>query len=185
MSLGILLSGCGTSVESNAPSATQAATSSSDLKAMSAEEVSRFKEYVPNLKGGPFITEAEIVNQSEAVITYADYATLKKVKPETKLKEADVKDYWASGDAINKVLMEEPIRLLREFPDLQKVKMELNHGKKYSIEVDRTTVETYFNVNLAEIHEDKSNDKWRNEIVNKYFTKEEREKYIEKFVKTP
>ncbi len=148
---------------------------------MSAGEVSRFKEYAPNLKGGPFITEAEIVNQNEAVITYADFATLKKAKPETGMTEADTKNYWESGDAINKALMEEPIRLLKEFPELHKVKVTLNYGKKYTTEIDRATIEEYLKVNLAETKTDK--DKWRNEIVNKFFTKEERAKYIEKFVK--
>lgn len=98
---------------------------------MSAEEVSRFKEYAPNLKRGLFIIEAEIVNQNEAVITYADFATQKKAKPETGMTVADAKNYWESRDAINKALMKEPIRLLKEFPELQKVKVTLNHEKKY------------------------------------------------------
>ncbi|KMZ44446.1 MULTISPECIES: hypothetical protein [Bacillales] len=153
----------------------------SEQKTMSAEEVSRFKEYAPNLKGGPFITEADIVNQNEAVITYADFSTLKKAKPETGMTEADAMNYWESGDAINKTLMEEPIRLLKEFLELQKVKVTLNHGKKYTTEIDRVTIEDYLKVNLAETKTDK--DKWRNEIVNKFFTKEERAKYIERFVK--
>ncbi|MDC0761715.1 hypothetical protein POF51_13495 [Brevibacillus sp. AG] len=185
LSLGIVLSGCGTTQENNTPAPAATTTSSApaqtEQKTMSAEEVSRFKEYAPNLKGGQFITEAEIVNQDEAVITYADFATLKKTKPETGMTEADAKNYWESGDAINKALMEEPIRLLKEFPELQKVKVTLNHGKKYTTEVDRATIEDYLKVNLVETKTDK--DKWRNEIVNKFFTKEERAKYIEKFVK--
>ncbi|MGG1226158.1 hypothetical protein [Brevibacillus formosus] len=44
---------------------------------------------------------------------------------------ADAKNYWESRDAINKALMKEPIRLLKEFPELQKVKVTLNHEKKY------------------------------------------------------
>ncbi|MDR4997911.1 hypothetical protein [Brevibacillus parabrevis] len=186
LAFGIILSGCGTTQEGNTstPAATTTSTApapATEQKVMSADEVNRFKEYAPNLKGGPFITEAEIVNQNEAVITYADFATLKKAKPDTKLKETDFKDYWESGDGINKVLMEEPIRLLREFPALQKVTLTVNHDKKYSISVDRATVEDYLKVNLAEIGTDK--EKWRNEIVNKFFTKAERAKYIEKFVK--
>lgn len=186
LSLGIVLSGCGTTPENNTPAPAAITTSSApapapDQKVMSAEEVSRFKEYAPNLKGGPFITEAEIVNQNEAVITYADFATLKKVKPETGMTEVDAKNYWESGDAINKGLMEEPIRLLKEFPELHKVKVTLNHGKKYTTEIDRATIEDYLKVNLSEAKADK--DKWRNEVVNKFFTKDERAKYIEKFVK--
>ncbi|MGF9910087.1 hypothetical protein [Brevibacillus porteri] len=186
LSLGIVLSGCGTTPENNTPAPAATTTSSApapatEQKTMSAEEVSRFKEYAPNLKGGSFITEAEIVNQNEAVITYADFAALKKAKPETGMTEADAKNYWESGDAINKALMEEPIRLLKEFPELQKVKVTLNHGKKYTTEIDRATIEDYLKVNLAETKADK--DKWRNEIVNKFFTKEERAKYTERFVK--
>lgn len=65
--------------------------------------------------------------------------------------------------------------------ELQKVKVTLNHGKKYTTEIDKATIEDYLKVNLAETKTDK--DKWRNDIVNKFFTKEERAKYIEKFVK--
>ncbi|MFA4137542.1 MULTISPECIES: hypothetical protein [unclassified Brevibacillus] len=101
-----MISCCGTTLENNTPTPAATTTSSApaptpEQKAMSAEEVSRFKEYAPNLKDGPFITEAEIVNQNEAVIIYADFATLKKAKPETGMTEADAKNYWESGDAVN------------------------------------------------------------------------------------
>ncbi|MED1945785.1 hypothetical protein ABE237_27400 [Brevibacillus formosus] len=53
--------------------------------------------------------------------------------------------------------------------------------KKNTTEIDRATIEDYLKVNQAETKVD--NDKWYNEVVNKFFTKEERAKYIEKFVK--
>ncbi|GED71154.1 hypothetical protein BRE01_48560 [Brevibacillus reuszeri] len=188
LTLGTILTGCSAATsESVTPAtvttATSAPTPAPEVKAMSADEVNRFKEYATKLKGGTFITEAEIVNQNEAIITYADYDSLKKSKPDSTITKDDFNGYWGSGDAVNKTLMEEPIRLLREFPELNKVKLTLNHEKAHLIEVDRATTEDYFKVNLSEIHADKSNEKWRNEIVNKFFTKDERKKYIEKFVK--
>ncbi|GED14354.1 hypothetical protein [Aneurinibacillus migulanus] len=153
-------------------------------RVMSESEIKRFNEYAPKLAGGTLIKEAK-ANDSVAEVVYADFEEHKKLHPKDKMTKQLFDDYWGTGDKINKVLMEEPLRLLREFPSLNDVKMTVNYnGKKYHVEVNRKTIEEYFNINLDEIHNDESLDKWRTKVVQVYFTKEEREKYVAKFIKT-
>lgn len=151
---------------------------------MDTAEIERFKSYTLNIRGASFISSAEISGDT-AIISYGDYADHLKLHPRSSLKEKDYIEYWGTGDAINKALMEEPIRLLREFTTLEKVNMALPfQGKKYNTQVDRKTIENYLNVNLAEIHKDATNEQWREKIASKYFNNEERSKYVKQFVTT-
>jgi len=151
---------------------------------VSQEEIDRFNSYVQNIRGGTFLKEAK-TSGDMAIINYGSYEDYIKLKPNTKITKDYYTTYWSTGDAINKAMMEEPIRLLREFPWLNKVDLTLPfEGVKYTVRIDRKTVENYLNVNLAEIHKDSTNEQWVNKIVNKYFNKEERSKYVQIFVTT-
>lgn len=147
-------------------------------------EIVRYKEYATKLRGSSFLKTAEVKGDSGYIEILADYAEYKKIKPEATISEKDFVEYWNTGDAINKTLMEEPVRLLREFPDLRSIHFDVvSVGKTFTVELDRETAEQYFKVNLKDLHEDKSLDKWREQISAKYFTPEERAKYVEQFVK--
>lgn len=160
------------------------ATDDTTTKVVQATEIDRYKQYATRLRGGSFLKSAEIEGNSGSIEILASYEEFKKLEPASTIEEKQFNDYWNTGDAINKTLMEEPVRLLREFPELQKVDFTiLSVGKTYTVELDRETAEQYFKVNLKDLHEDKSLDKWREQISAKYFTPEERAKYVEQFVK--
>ena len=151
---------------------------------VSQEQIDRFNSYVQNIRGASFISEAKVIDNN-AIINYGNYEDYIKLKPNSKLTKQDYISYWSTGDAINKAMMEEPIRLLREFPWLSKIDVALPfEGKIYTIHTDRKTVENYFNVNLTEINKDKTNVQWREKIVSKYFNNEERSRYVKQFLKT-
>jgi len=145
-------------------------------------EIERFKLYVKNIKGSPFLKTEEILSPyfNTAVINYYNnYEDYISMNPKSLITEQEYIDYWNTGDAINKALMYEPIRLLREFPKLDNVHMILSfQGKTYTTHIDRKTIEKYLNVNLDEIHKDATNEQWRKEIVDRYFNDDEREKYV-------
>jgi len=150
---------------------TQLTKNNNPILNMDSSEIERFKSYSSNLRGRTFIIRNEIIANT-AIIEYG-------------YKNLDLKtynEYWGTGDAINKTLMEEPIRLLREFPALNTVTMTISYKSKiYNITADRKTIENYFNIDLNKIHDDKSLDLWRNEVVNKYFIKDVRKIYVDKF----
>jgi hypothetical protein len=177
----VLLVGCGGGGEGNSKKEVL-----KNMPEMNTSEKERFKTYAPNLRGGVFIESAE-VDFNKAKIVYETFAEYKKRKGDnTKITEDSYNQYWSTGDAINKVLMEEPVRLLREFPELSAVEMTITfNDKTYSVSIDRFTVEDYFDVDLTEIHKDSSNELWRKKIVDPYiYNEKERAKYAKEFIKT-
>jgi hypothetical protein len=151
------------------------------------DELARFTKYAHDIKGGPFVKSAEITG-NEARITYysdSEFEDYKKVNPNSVVTKEQMIGYWTSGDAINKNLMSEPVRLLREFPWLVKVSMTLTlQGKTYSVEMDRKTVSDYFGIDLEELNADRSFELWNKKFVDPFvYTKEERQKFADKFIK--
>lgn len=151
---------------------------------MSDEEIVRFKKYTAKtIKNHVFLKEAKIINGNKAQIDYASTAKVfKELSPESALTDEFILAAWKNGDMVNKVLMEAPLQVLREFPGLEEVQVNIPlEGKVHSINVSRKLVEKNFNINLDELHEDKSLDKWRTQVVDIYFNKKEREKYVQEF----
>ncbi|MBY0052274.1 hypothetical protein H7K32_11385 [Brevibacillus agri] len=152
-----------------------------------AEELARFDEYAHDIKGGPFVKSAEITG-NEAKVTYfsdTEFEDYKKANPKSVVTKEEMLGYWTTGDAINKNLMSEPVRLLREFPKLEKVSMHLTlQGKTYSVEMTRQTVAEYFGIDLNELNADRSFELWNKKFVDPFvYTKEERQKFANKFIK--
>jgi len=120
-----------------------------------------------------------------STVIYGTFDEAKKAHPESKTTEENYNLYWSTGDAVSKTLFEGPVRLLREFPELGSVTIKIPfEGKTYSVDIDRATAEKYFNVNLAEMHKDASNELWRQQIVAPYTSnKDQRAKYTAQFIK--
>ncbi|QRG68603.1 hypothetical protein [Brevibacillus choshinensis] len=154
---------------------------------ISEAEKARFNEYAHDIKGGPFVKSAEIIGNEAKVIYFSDteFEDYKNANPKSVVTKEEMLGYWTSGDAINKNLMSEPVRLLREFPDLSKVSMGLAlQGKTYSVEMTRKTVTDYFGIDLNELNADRSFELWSKKFVDPFvYTKEERQKFASKFIK--
>ncbi|MGZ0050136.1 hypothetical protein [Brevibacillus gelatini] len=167
----------------NAEPATKEA-SSQIAKKLEASEIERLKKYATEIRGGTFLKQVDVSDDSATITVLGNYQDFKSLNPKSTISEKDFNDYWNTGDAINKALMEEPVRILREFPGLNKVQLVIPiNGKVYSCEMDRKTAEDYFKIDLNELHNDTSLDSWREKIVKPFFNKTEREKYVSQFVK--
>ncbi|MEY9096929.1 hypothetical protein [Paenibacillus sp. RC84] len=189
----VLAAGCSSEPTKKADATPQAETTTKPTEApkteapaaLTKDEVGKFVEYSSKLKGGTFIKTADVKNGSQAQVDYfANYQDFKKAKPDSNLKEEDFKGYFSTGDAVNKILMEESTRLFKEFPNLGSVNINIPfEGKTSSVELDKKSVEDFFGVKFAELNADKSNEKWKEQISNKHFTKQGREQFVQKFVK--
>ncbi|MDH6351931.1 hypothetical protein [Brevibacillus sp. 1238] len=159
-------------------------TSTTVAKKLEASEIERLKTYATKIRGGTFLKQVDVSDNSAIITLMGDYQDFKSLNSNSTISEKDFNDYWSTGDAINKTLMEEPVRILREFPSLNKVELIIPiNGKVYSCEMDRKMAESYFKINLDDLNKDTSLDLWREKIVNPYFNKTEREKYVSEFVK--
>ncbi|MCM3735562.1 hypothetical protein M3215_06955 [Bacillus cytotoxicus] len=142
----------------------------------------KFVDYAKNIRGGVFIKDIKL-NNNEAEITYHDsYTSYKSQKPDSNMTEDVYKDYFSTGYAIEKILVGEPARLLRQFPNLNDVKMTLPfEGKTYSINLDRKSLNEYLGFKIESLSpEDQS---WQKKFNNPYvYNKTKRTAYFKKFV---
>ncbi|MDR4983544.1 hypothetical protein RGU74_07480 [Bacillus cereus] len=146
------------------------------------EKQKEFISYAQNIRGGNFIKDMKL-NNKEAEITFHDsFASYKSAKPDSNVTEEQYKQYFSTGDAIEKMFVSEPARLLRQFPDLNTVKMTLPFdGKTYNTSLDRNSLNTYLGFKIEDLKvEDQS---WNKKFNNPYvYDKAKRKALFEKFV---
>ncbi|PED31440.1 hypothetical protein CON13_17585 [Bacillus cereus] len=146
------------------------------------EKQKDFISYAQNIRGENFIKDMKL-NNKEAEITFHDsFASYKSTKPDSSVTEEQYKQYFSTGDAIEKIFVSEPSRLLRQFPDLDTVKMTLPFdGKTYSISLGRNSLNTYLGFKIEDLKvEDKS---WVKKFNDPYvYDKTKRTTFFKKFV---
>lgn len=149
--------------------------------ALSPDDVSKFKDYAKNLGGASFIKSAELTGEGATINYISSYSEYKSLNPNSNVSEDSYNNYWKTGDAINKTLMDIPVRLMRQFSTINKVRVVLPfENKQYSVALERMTVEKYFNFSLKDLQLPEA---WTSQFVNRYENnKEERAKFAEKFI---
>ncbi|MES5865315.1 hypothetical protein [Bacillus cereus group sp. RP32] len=146
------------------------------------EKQKEFVSYAKNIRGGNFIKDMKLSN-NEAEITFHDsFASYKSANPTSSNTEDQYKQYFSTGDAIEKMFVSEPARLLRQFPDLNTIKMNLPFdGKTYSTSLDRNSLNSYLGFKIEDLKvEDKS---WVKKFNDRYvYDKTKRKAFFKKFV---
>ncbi|HDR7843316.1 TPA: hypothetical protein QCY25_003784 [Bacillus toyonensis] len=146
------------------------------------EKQKEFTSYAQNIRGGNFIKDMKLDNK-EAEITFHDsFASYKSAKSDSNVTEELYKQYFSTGDAIEKMFVSEPARLLRQFPDLNAVKMTLPfEGKTYNINLDRKSLNSHLGFKIEDLKvEDKS---WVKNFNDPYvYNKAKRKAFFTKFV---
>ncbi|MDG2784232.1 hypothetical protein P7M26_24850 [Vibrio parahaemolyticus] len=148
-----------------------------------AEETQKeFISYAQNIRGGNFIKDMKLNNKEAEFIFHDSFASYKSAKPDSNVTEEQYKQYFSTGDAIEKMFVSEPARLLRQFPDLNTVKMTLPFdGKTYTTSLDRNSLNTYLGFKIEDLKvEDKS---WVKKFNDPYvYDKAKRNAFFKKFV---
>ncbi|KOO42687.1 hypothetical protein AMD01_16200 [Priestia koreensis] len=120
-----------------------------ELKAVDQEA---FKSYASNITGGTFIKNISVTDNKGLVEYYGSFEEYKQANPNSNLTETDYKGYFETGDAIEKILVSENTRLLRQFPELTATSMALPYGgKTYSIDLERKEVNEYLGFKVEEL----------------------------------
>ncbi|KAB2441401.1 hypothetical protein F8163_21840 [Bacillus luti] len=146
------------------------------------EKQKEFISYAQNIRGGNFITDMKLNNKEAEITFYDSFASYKSAKSDSNVTEEQYKQYFSTGDAIEKMFVSEPARLLRQFPDLNTVKMTLPFdGKTYNTSLDRNSLNAYLGFKIEDLKvEDQS---WNKKFNNPYvYDKAKRKALFEKFV---
>ncbi|MBG9859182.1 hypothetical protein [Bacillus wiedmannii] len=146
------------------------------------EKQKTFVSYAKNIRGGNFIKDMKVNNNEAEIIFYDSFESYKTANPANSNTEEQYKQYFSTGDAIEKMFVSEPARLLRQFPDLSMVKMTLPFdGKTYSTNLDRKSLNSYLGFKIENLKvEDQS---WNKKFNNTYvYDKTKRKDLFNKFV---
>ncbi|MCU5596804.1 hypothetical protein [Bacillus wiedmannii] len=153
--------------------------SSGTKEAVTQEE---FVSYAKNIRGASFVKEMKVNNNQAEITLYDSFESYKTDNPDNKLDDKAYKQYFSTGHTIEKLLVSEPARLLREFPALNSVKMTLPfEGKTYSINLDRNELNKYIGLKIEDLKvDDKS---WQKKFDNPYvYDQNKRNAFFKKFV---
>lgn len=155
--LSIGLTACSPEVHQHVQTAM--ATSAQETPKLTADQI------IVRIKAGiiasPFLDQVKIENDTLSII----------YKEDPSMKEM-YKKYWGVGDTIQKSLMSIPSQYLRLSDSFHRVQIVIPYEKRtYSIDIDRTTIENYFKVDLDTLTESAS---WREQIVDPYVNNDER-----------
>lgn len=124
--------------------------------------------YTDLMVGGMFLKE-KIITDKYLEIKYCNtYSEYKQLKPEANISEEQFNDYFNSGDKVLKILVIEPIRLLRQFPTLDRIGMEL---KDYRFIADRVSLNNLLGVKIEDLSVDDGS--WITFINNNIFNRKE------------
>ncbi|MFV8518213.1 hypothetical protein [Bacillus sp. SBS7] len=146
------------------------------------EKQKEFTSYAQNIRGGNFIKDMKLNNKDAEIKFHDSFASYKSAKPDSNVTEEQYKQYFSTGDAIEKMFVSEPARLLKQFPDLKTVKMTLPFdGKTYTTSLDRNSLNTYLGFKIEDLKvEDKS---WIKKFNDPYvYDKTKRNAFFKKFV---
>lgn len=138
----------------------------------------QLKTEASRLRNGGSVKSIELKN-GKAIITYVkDYTEYKQLQPQSKLTENDLKEYWSTGNAIQKILVEGPVQIMKKLSFIDEVELILPfQGKIYRSDVKKTELEKFIGKDFSEI-----TNTWTESFVNPYvYNKNGRQKFLNKF----
>lgn len=141
-------------------------------------DIEELKIEAYRLNAGNSIKNVELEN-GKATITYIkNYKEYKTLNPQSGLTENDLESYWSTGDAIKKMLVGSPAKIMKNLNFINEVKIILPfRNKTYQIDVKKSQLEKFTHKSISEIK-----DNWSNSFADPYiYNKEGREKFFKKF----
>ncbi len=144
--------------------------------------------YTGILRGSTFIKDVNVGKNDISITFFSNFKQYKVANPQSEVRNNDYQDYFSTGDEINKILMEESTRLLKEFPAANEIKMTLPFdGDTYSIDLQEDAAKQFYGGvdfdTLKASDPTGGNAEWRVQISNKYFNESERQRFVSQFVK--
>ena len=96
------------------------------------------------LRAGGSVKSAELIG-NKAVIKYVkDYKEYKTINPNSRVTAEDLENYWSTGKAIKKALVDGSVKLMKKMEFVNETKIELPiKGKVYSINVTKEKLEKF------------------------------------------
>lgn len=138
----------------------------------------QLKTEASRLRNGGSVKSVELKN-GKAIIAYVkDYTEYKQLQPQSTLTENDLKEYWSTGNAIQKVLVEGPVQIMKKLSFIDEVELILPfQDKVYRVDVKKTELEKFIGKDFSVI-----TNSWTKNFVDPYvYDKKGSQKFLNKF----
>ncbi|PIE92720.1 hypothetical protein CO726_25065 [Bacillus fungorum] len=127
------------------------------------------EEYLNVLTGSTFIKIAEVHGNQVVLETYSSYDEYKINNSDSLITENSYEIYYSTGDAIEKILAGEPVRILRSYPQINEVLYTIRFREvSYTINITRDALDEFLGFNIIDLNGSK--ELWRNRYVNVYLS---------------
>lgn len=142
------------------------------------ETLSKLKTEASRLRAGGSIKTVELEGKSAKIIYVKNYNEYKELNPQSGLTESELEAYWVSGDAIEKALVDGPVRIMKKLDYIDTVSIILPYkGTTYTISVNKNDLEKFVGADFQTIK-----SKWDETFSNPYvYNDKGRKSFLNKF----
>ncbi|MBU8689509.1 hypothetical protein [Priestia megaterium] len=123
----------------------------------------KMNNYIDVLTGSAFIKSRKLEKGILEITYFNSYQEFKGMKSNTKITEGDYNNYFKTGNQTQKILVGEPARLLRKFPELTCVVMVLFNNKFF---VERDNLNKLIGIDISSLSVEDTT--WIENYANKY-----------------
>ncbi|MEK3866994.1 hypothetical protein MHH60_26340 [Paenibacillus sp. FSL H7-0716] len=149
---------------------------------MENEVLKNLERYIGNLVGRTFIKSVAIENGVVNIFYYSNYEDYKTNNENPLISEKDYDEYFTQG-TIDKILVGEPVRILREFPFVNNVYLALPfNATLFNIDISREQLNAFLGYEIEKLSV--IDDSWRIKFADVYiYNRKNRDSYLKKFVR--
>ncbi|MGG7436739.1 hypothetical protein ACQ7CU_01560 [Chryseobacterium arthrosphaerae] len=141
-------------------------------------DLEKLKTEASRLRGGGSIKSVEL-KDGKATITYVkNYSEYKELNPQSNVTEKQLKEYWSSGNAIQKTLVEGSVKLMKNLDFINQVEITIPfENENYNINVKKEELEKFIRKDFSEI-----TNTWTESFIDPYvYNKKGRQEFYNKF----
>lgn len=149
---------------------------------MNDEILKNLESYIGNLVGRTFIKSVAIENGVVNIFFYSNYEEYKKYNEKSLVEKKDYDEYFTQNK-IEKILVGEPARILREFPFINNVYIALSFNSTlFDISISREQLDTFLGFEIGNLSV--ADDSWRIKFADVFiYNRTNRNSYLKKFVR--
>lgn len=138
----------------------------------------KLKTEASRLRGGGSVKNVELTHGKASISYVKNYSEYKELNPQSNVTEEYLKEYWSSGNAIQKTLVESSVKLMKNLDFINEVEITIPFENKiYNIDVKKEELEKFIGKDFSEI-----TNTWTESFIDPYvYNKKGRQEFYNKF----
>lgn len=151
-------------------------------KATAKSDAEKLNEFGDSITGGAFVKTTAFDGDKGIMIFHPNHASYKEENPDSNVSEEDYSNYFNTGDAIEKIMVGESVRILREFPEMNAIAITLPfEGQTYKVNLEREAANEYLGLKIEDLSV--KDGSWTDKFTEPYlYDEDNRKEFFYKFI---